>query len=277
MITAFIAGGLGNQMFRYAMGRAVAKKLGVGLQLNISGFDTYTLHRYGLDQWRGVTEPITTYADNMVEEIGLPYTSGLKVFDGCTLGNWDIGNWQCEKYFIDIRQELLRTFQPKALSEQAQWHLRQIREVGEKSIFIHVRRNDYVGCGILGVNLEDYYARAVNLMRNTVDHSQYFMFTDDPKWVRDNFKHCKFTLISGNGTTNCEEMWMMSKCYHAIIPNSTFSWWGAWLHDKPRALRPSRFSRTRKTSVERIVTAPITWFLNKYDSRDIIPNGWIKL
>src|SRR6266705_467480 len=96
VLTTYLMGGLGNQMFQYAIGRAQAKRLGVGLQLDTSFFGSWYHHEYMLDQWQGVTEPTVLSSERRIEEQGLPYQNIVPV-DGQTL----YGYWQCERYFAD--------------------------------------------------------------------------------------------------------------------------------------------------------------------------------
>jgi hypothetical protein len=56
-------------------------------------------------------------------------------------------------------------------------------------------------------------------------------------------------------------MRLMSFCRHHIIANSSFSWWGAWLNSRPG----------------KIVVAPQKWFANGNNTKDLLPESWIKL
>ena len=112
----------------------------------------------------------------------------------------------------------------------------------------------------------EYYERAVNFIAREIKNPQFFIFSDDHVWMKKNMKlNFPTTYVDHNkDDKNYEDMRLISLCRHQIIANSTFSWWGAWLNDNPN----------------KIVIAPKKWF-NKVklsvDTKDVIPNSWIKL
>jgi hypothetical protein len=103
----------------------------------------------------------------------------------------------------------------------------------ENPVFIHVRRGDY--CGLNGWLLEkEYYIRAVQYIKEHVKNPTFFVFSDaDEDYIKNNFKiGCEYEYVgTHNADTNqsFRDMHLMSLCQHAIIANSSFSWWGAWL------------------------------------------------
>ena len=135
-------------------------------------------------------------------------------------------------------------------------------------VSIHIRRGDYVNdshtnsvhgtCGL------DYYQNAMKLISGRVDKPTFFCFSDDIEWAKNKL-HAQYPIIyvDHNGLDNAsEDMRLMSQCKHNIIANSSFSWWGAWLNSNP----------------DKIVIAPTKWFQKEdYDTRDLIPAGWIRL
>lgn len=263
MITTYLMGGLGNQMFQYAMGRASAARLGVELQLDNSSYGPKYRHPYDLPFWSGVTERVV-YGDGAyyrVCEDGMPYNPDTleKITKECTL----YGYWQTEKYFDAVRPELLEAFRPRVVRTPVEQMSDLIKRL-HNSVSLHVRRTDYVGSSVHGVPLEDYYRHALAAVSEKVSSPCVFVFTDDPAWVSmrlmPTINHTKM-LVSGKGFSGPEEMWLMSQCQHSILANSSYSWWGAWLNDSP----------------DRVVTAPKQWFVNGPDSRDIIPDRWLKI
>ena len=92
----------------------------------------------------------------------------------------------------------------------------------------------------------------------------FFIFSDDPAWVRDNLvlKH-KTTIIDHNDPKHgYEDLRLMSLCRHNIIANSSFSWWGAWLNSNPG----------------KIIMAPARWLINpEIDTKDLLPESWLKV
>ena len=121
MLTVRLRGGLGNQMFQYAMGLAQARRLGVRLQLDIGWYDkhpwrladgkTLPSRQYGLDLWEGVAQPTARGIAPTILESGPAYDQAL--VDGIKNGDCLDGYWQAERYFRGIRRELMGIFRPR--------------------------------------------------------------------------------------------------------------------------------------------------------------------
>jgi len=163
--------------------------------------------------------------------------------DPCTM----YGYWQTEKYFRNIAPVIAKRFEfsgtPKALPGDT---------------FIHIRRGDYVNLTAFhGMPGPEYYQKALTYVHNITGRQPTpFIFSDDPEWCKSYFP---YPVIEGN--TKYEDMHMMSVTPHAIIANSSFSWWGAWLRD-PNG----------------ITVAPKQWFTEPtVDSSDLIPGRWAAL
>jgi hypothetical protein len=184
-----------------------------------------------------------------------------------------IGYWQSEKYFKEIepiiRQEFTLRTEPSA---QTQHTARAIR--ASSSVFLHIRRGDYVGepktNKIHGACSMQYYQNAAAHIARAVRRPHFFVFSDEPLWVRENLKlPFTMTIVDHNppGDSHApgcehEDMWLMTLCRHAILANSSFSWWGAWLN-------PER---------DRIVIRPQRWAQDtKFEPQDLIPDSWITI
>lgn len=139
-----------------------------------------------------------------------------------------------------------------------------------QSVAIHVRKGkDYASRHwYTGTCPVDYYLSAVELMKTRLDAPRFYVFTDNPDWVRENFTGFAYALVTGNpvaGPGSHYDMQLMSLCRHNIISNSTYSWWGAYLnrHD------------------DKIVVAPDVWFnpesCKEYRSEKIICRSWFVL
>jgi len=122
---------------------------------------------------------------------------------------------------------------------------------------IHVRRGNYLLKPESHITQSlDYYLRAIKYIERTTDVDYFVVFSDDIEWCKQHFVGDSFLFIN---ETDYIEMWMMSRCDHNIISNSSFSWWGAMLGDQ----------KGRK------VIAPAQWFPNNNpDSSDMIPYYW---
>lgn len=286
-----IIGGLGNQMFQYAFGYAMAKKNNEELKLDISGFDTYDLHDFGLKLYNIKKNQIlksnikykfllsvigyrnTVFLSKVFRKL---YISTLKItklyyqekktftFDEnvfyARTGSYFSGYWQNEKYFKDCRKDLLDIFQLKKIHLKTKVYKNKI--IKNESVSLHVRRGDYLNinevCDI------EYYHKAILLFRG--EHVHFFIFSDDIEWVKNNlnFIDHKTIIELEKDIPDHEEMYLMSLCKHNIISNSSFSWWGAWLN---------------KNDKKRVV-APKKWLTNKdcqNDAQGIYCEGWTKI
>src|SRR4030095_13917195 len=114
---------------------------------------------------------------------------------------------------------------------------RAILDAGERAIFVHVRRTDFLTNPFHMVLPIDYYREAAALMATKVRDPVFFVFSDDPDWCEANFRLPYHTKVVENVDRTVErhlgredaELYLMRQCGHAIIANSSFSWWGAWL------------------------------------------------
>jgi hypothetical protein len=290
VVVVKLIGGLGNQLFQYALGRRISIKRNVPLKLDLSDFESYQLRQYGLHHLN-IVEDIATPEDlarfernapkapvNFISQFGaklFPYyfryitfvESGLP-FDPDVLkirGNLYLdGYWQSEKYFKEIEGVIRREFtvkdRPDPLTEQIAQTISDT-----DSVCLHIRRGDYVSNSetnkIYGVCSLDYYDTAMRELMRTVMAPHYFVFSDDPQWVQDNLKPGHpTTFVTHNDTSkDYEDLRLMSLCKHFIIANSSFSWWGAWLGAHPKKL----------------VFSPRAWFqTGGHDTRDLRPDSW---
>jgi hypothetical protein len=260
MIVA-LQGGLGNQMFQYAFGKSVsqARKESVQFVREQNGPRAYSLGAFNVEiQFLPALRPPIFYEN--------PFAYNPIVYDW--VGQSFSGHWQTERYFNVplVRSHMKLRERP---SEQSSRVADIIRAAGPWSAFLHIRRTDYVGANEAyhGMPSRNYYDRAIELIRQHHGAAKFFVFSDEPDWCRANFP--EFTIVDhnkpGNKTTpgkEHEDIWLMSLCRHAIIANSSFSWWGAWLGDE----QPNR-----------IVIGPTRWFAKTdLESKDIIPERWLK-
>lgn len=292
MIVVRLIGGLGNQLFQYALGRNLAIKNNTELKLDISGFEEYKLHQYGLCHFN-IAEVIATEFDiqnfkpakgqlhswlsgtiskhvlpghrqKWIVEQGFTYNPNIFKMNGDAYLD---GYWQSEKYFIDIAEIIRKEFTvkegPGGLNQEM---LRIIRDT--HSVSLHIRRGDYVSDkktmethGVLGT---DYCTRALDLIKEKITEPYIFVFSDDIHWAKENLAtDVPLYFIDHNGPEkNYEDLRLMSNCQHNIIANSSFSWWAAWLNANP----------------EKIVISPQKWFNHsKNETRDLIPDLWLKI
>ncbi|MCP4397499.1 MAG: alpha-1,2-fucosyltransferase [bacterium] len=293
MIIVKLIGGLGNQLFQYAVARHLAEIHDTELKLDISGFETYTLHKYSL--WAlNVHEKFATPNEiKSLKILGYPiikriirralhksavsapsYIMESREFcfapdilhlpDNVYLD----GNWQSWKYFINIGDLIREEFTVKTTQQGKDKELADYISSCH-SVSVHIRRKDYVSdpqaYQLLGTCSLNYYDKSVRQLTESVANPHFFVFSDDPEWACDNLKlEHPTTFVSHNGPDkNYEDFRLMSQCHHHIVANSTFSWWSAWLGQCPNKL----------------VFVPSQWFRSDYDTtfNDLFPEGWIKI
>jgi hypothetical protein len=175
------------------------------------------------------------------------------------------GTWQSERFFEHAKDHIRQAFifKKHLLNSRTKEIDQIIRQ--ENSISIHIRRGDYLSnqyaYGFAGVCTPEYYTNAINLIKDKVDNPRYYIFTDDSEWVKENFRVENSIYIQHNtGSDSWQDMYLMSQCKHNIIANSSFSWWGAWLNSNP----------------DKIVIAPKRWW-RLFEKDDVVPNEWIRL
>jgi len=284
-------GGLGNQMFQYAAGRALADRLDSRLKVDLSEFDTYLLRRFELDKFNigaGIATPEET--SNIVINpsrfqrnysrlaISMGFGFNNIAFKENKFGYDDTfekirhpmylnGYWQSEKYFKSAKDKLRGEFSlVEKLCDASLKILNGILLC--PAVSLHIRRGDYItnpsAALVHGVCSLDYYYLAINQIAAHVDNPHFFVFSDDPQWARDNLKiSYPVQFVESNGPDRgADDMWLMKSCKHHIIANSSFSWWAAWLNDRQ----------------DKIVVAPRNWFLDKtIDTKDLIPEQWLRI
>jgi Glycosyl transferase family 11 len=274
-VTSYLTGGCANQIFQYATGLALARRLGVDLKLDVSWYETATpsqLRTYSLGLFKGVDARVVhKLLGQVIREEGLSYKP--EVFENASRKCSLVGYWQCEKYFFGLRDELRERLLPREpLPARFIAIERAILDAGERSVFAHLRRTDYVGNPNHLVLPMDYYREAAALIAAKVPDPVFFVFSDDPHWCEENFKLPYPTTIVRNfertegrllGREDAD-LYLMRRCGHAIMANSSYSWWGAWLGADIKG---------------GIVIAPKSWVgpASKYDTRDIVPGRWIRL
>jgi hypothetical protein len=288
-----IYGGLGNQMFQYALYVSLKEdKLKTGLSLSEflheyhhNGFnlgEAFHLHlpfpesiicsfllngkivyknRIGRAFFRRSLE---FYKEKLLkiykEKAEFVYDHALFQQKSSLL----IGTWQVEDYFKKNKALLLKEFDFRIPADEKNKALIKILNA-TNSISIHVRRGDYLSSEYFKSHtvIKDatYYKNAINYLEKNIEDPHYFIFSDDIEWVRQNLYLQNSTVVDYNtGNKSYIDMYLMSLCKHNIIANSTFSWWGAWLN------------RNEK----KIVIMPDKW-LNHVQAPGIFPPEWIKL
>jgi len=290
MIIVKLQGGLGNQMFQYALGRRLAQKNQTELKLDLSFYGDQagvTPRQYELDifkikaasaEKKEVAKIIGPRPPRLIQKIlnrlGISYNNKnyaredsfdfAPAFLSLPDNTYLEGYFQSEKYFLDIRDEILADFSLLSGEEDKITDLSQ-KIASLNSISLHIRRGDYVSrpeaSAFHGVCSLDYYRAAIKIIKDRVSKPHFFIFSDDPDWCRANFSNLeKVEFISG--LNPAQDLILMSRCRHNIIANSSFSWWGAWLNQNAAP----------------IIIAPQRWFNNQaINLEDRLPAAWLKI
>lgn len=171
------------------------------------------------------------------------------------------GYWQSVHYLEIVEKELRQQFEfARQLEGKNEDILRQIQS--SNAVSIHVRRNDYVSSGVYVLLGEEYYSKAINLIRSKVDKPLFFCFGDDMEWCKKNIIGEDIIYVDWNKDDNSYiDMQLMSNCKHNITANSSFSFWGAWLNSYE----------------EKCVIRPKYFYNNHQDPIDYWPEEWISM
>lgn len=255
-------GRLGNQMFQYASLRGIASNNGYEICIPPP--------KMQIDEWRDHAL-FHTFEMNNLNSLNLQYIDGDRpvvqvdfafdeeVYNNCPDWITLFGFFQSEKYFKDIRQDLLKDFTFKSnYMDPAKEYFKNL----DNPISLHIRRTDYITNPNHTALDISYYKKA---LKKFDSDRQVLIFSDDPEWCmsRKMFSDDRF-LVSE--TKNAQvDMAMMSLCKDHIIANSSFSWWAAWLSDANKVIAPKDED----------------WFKGSnnahLDTSDIIPDSWEKI
>ena len=273
-------GRLGNQMFEYAALRGIAARHGYEWCIpppDRKGIENYSLHecfKLSPDRREGIMEPCQ-YAQE-------PYFHFCQeLFDTCPDNVSLHGFFQSWRYFDNVKDEIRKDYTfHEGILEPCKEMMEELE--GQEPIMLHVRRGDsnltdprgfkwsYTQCGSMHpVQPIEYYEKA---LRAFPEDQPVIVFSDSPEWVKEQefFKPNRFMIsvpedkYADGSYTPYSDLCLMSLCSHAIIANSSMSWWGAWLQTNP----------------DKMIFAPKMWFGSDYkdkDTKDLYCPKWILL
>jgi len=256
-----LAGGIGNTLFQYATARALALHNEAALYVDKTYYDNPNRpwpFPYELDDFQ-IEASVKLRHGKQIREPHYHYSPGI-----IREHKEDVfldGYFQSEKYFCEYRDIIIGDFalknRPSFLCQQ--WE-KTIREC-DFPVAVHIRRGERVkhkrARQTHGLVPAEYYMEAMGIIEAKASKiPTHILFTDDPVWAVENIK-TKVVV----GTSAPEDIYLMSLCKGAIIPNSSFGWFGAYLQ------RPGN-----------IVVAPKNWDAGRGDNdKDVIPDRWNKL
>jgi hypothetical protein len=254
-----IKGGLGNQLFCYAAGRRLAINNNTELVIDdISGFvrdfaykRKYMLHTFGIKARKAKSserfEPFSLIKRALFKRIERfkPFTNRRYIeqemldFDERLLHlklkgtTYLDGLWQSEEYFKDVEKVIREDL--KIIPPKDSKNIEMAKKIDQcNAIALHVRWFDMPGANTNGYNVSvEYYKKAIEYIKTKVNNPYFYLFSENPEAAKSKLSYSdrNITFVSHNKGDECAyaDMWLMSKCQHIIMANSTFSWWGAWL------------------------------------------------
>lgn len=291
MVIIRLKGGLGNQMFQYAVARGIsstdrkvfldtsfysynkestealtARKYELSIFPNlraskINSLCSYALANGGFQRTalKSILFPSITHViqkENEFLDFKNISTKRVLLLDGF---------FQSEKYFKHIKSELLNEFAFNYGNYRNDTYVELINS-STNSVAVHIRRGDYMRPAVNiyhGVIPLSYYDQAMQKIEFEIEEPHYFIFSDDIEWCKIHFikYHSKITFIERSSVDDSwKDMWLMTLCRHHIIANSSYSWWGAWLANK-----------------QGFKFAPAEWFNPKvaqFNINDFVPDSW---
>lgn len=284
-----ILGGLGNQMFQYALYISLKHKCnGETVKIDTSCFRGYPLHNgYELERIFNVKPEHATWLDLL--RLAYPYchyrlwqigkrflprkktmviekkneeydASALDVTGDCYFD----GYWQNEKYFMNVKDQLYDVFTPKAIDSRNASFANELSACN--SVSLHVRRGDYTKNPLYGgICDETYYINAIKELQAHIDVDVYCVFSNDIIWCKEHLPRIIGSKVIkyvdwNTKTDSYMDIYLMSCCRHNIVANSSFSWWGAWLN----------------RNKDKIVISPKKWN-NIKGSQFEIPKNWLRV
>lgn len=275
MIMLQMTGGMGNQMFTYALYRALGQ---MGKEVCIEDFTHYDTpeknclqtvfhldyRKADRETYQRLTDSTPDFLHKMKRKLTgrkekIYQEKDAILFEPEVFQAEDvymIGYFQSARYFEKAADSLQKdfSFEWSNFPEKAEKLREQMQK--ETSVSLHIRRGDYMTdkfAGIYGnICTEAYYEAARRYMKEHFGDCRFYLFTDDAEWGRQQESEDTVYVDASEGTGAYVDMALMSCCKHHIIANSSFSWWGAWLDENP----------------DKTVIAPAKW-LNISEGKDI--------
>ncbi|MDC2970490.1 alpha-1,2-fucosyltransferase [Candidatus Pelagibacter sp.] len=296
VIIVNLKGGLGNQMFQYALGYTLAKKKKVPLFFDLRLMEEEKIkpsprnvpRDFDLDIF-GIKKEIVSKKD-LIKIIQFPNNYRLRKYISIILDKLNLftfyekkrvfnqrifknsfkniyldGLWQSEKYFKDIRDEILQIYNFEKINKKEK-NINFLKKIDfSKSVCLNVRRTDFINNPEHNVVNINYYKNAYTNFKNILgDNFKIYVFSDDLEWCKKNlkFNNIEFVEHEYAGFKFYDYLYLMSSFKNFIIPNSSFGWWACWL---------SKYT-------DKVIMTPERWSgLVDESLIDIVPPEWIRV
>lgn len=267
MITSYLSGGLGNQIFQIVAAYSHAIKNNDTAVFDLNNSHT-PLQGQNISKYKNNIFSEFNHMDNVYDVCNNTFSQpGHSYCDIPYFTNQQLqGFFQSEKFFLNVKTDIINKLINGIKIEKEKYEnvidfINKLKKDNEtlKLVSVHIRRGDYIKfpnihtlCGL------DYYKKALSFMEEKIGDFTPIFISDDKQWCFDNFKG-----VISPFNDELEDLILMFNCDHNIIANSSFSWWGAYLNENKN----------------KIVIGPEKWFgpAGPQDQQDTIPNEWIKL
>lgn len=290
MIYLYIIGNCGNQLFQYAFAKKMAletnDKITICWKSKEDMLKRNQLNNYSLDihdnityhkkhflrtifyKARSLSSPDGSYRKferkwaRLFSFFGI-YNMTIGYFDykiRNTKDKYITGYFESSKYFNQIKDVIREQYTPIYSKNEVNTNLYTLINSTE-SVCITIRRGDFLSSEYRDqfmVCTEDYFYKAIEIIKSKVSNPAWFIFSDDIEWVKNNMKFPSPTYYESGNDEIWEKLRLMSSCKHFIISNSTFSWWAQYLSKNDK----------------KVVVAPSVWRWNDPYSNDIYENSW---
>ncbi|OOG68952.1 alpha-1,2-fucosyltransferase [Algoriphagus sp. A40] len=287
-----IFGGLGNQMFQYALAISMDAE-GIPTKISVSDF-LLNRHYQGFELIKAFDVPLpildrvkasamskfrplfvdtnTGFIKNAIKKL---FLNNRNVYQEKMEYHFDeevfrqaysflVGTWQSPKYFETQQQLIREVFNFNKPHDDLNLQLSSDIS-SSNAVAVHVRRGFYLEPTLTSsrmvIDSSDYYYKAFDIISNQVKNPVFYVFSDDIEWAKKNFKGKNFVFVSHNkGANSYLDMYLMGLCRHFIIANSAFSWWPAWL----------------SSNDDKLVVIPKPW-VRESDCPSIYPSEWLTI
>ena len=281
MLIVNLKGGMGNQMFQYALYKALSMR-GKWVMLDFSHirddmnlinrstiFDAYKLDKHYVDFGRVFNKIVSQFLMPVFKKVVGVYMEKEEgrldsEIEDLKKGYLE-GYWQTEKYFKEYRSEICEDF--SLLHDLSEENKNMLEKIAAEpcAVSIHIRLGDYttpVNESLFGgICTEEYYKKAIEYINQKYKRVKFFVFSNGEGNITDVLSGINYEVVNINDeNTGWADMYLMSQCNHNIIANSSFSWWGAWLNQNEN----------------KTVIAPQKW-INGQNMTDICPDEWERI
>jgi hypothetical protein len=299
LILVRFTGGLGNQLFQYAFAKSVALKNNVELKFDVSllgnenNVKDIVVRHFDLDvfklpeQWttkqeialfNGYANP-TLYQKLVFKKnqffkrhplvVQKRHEFDLKQIQSIGKEACLVGRWQSEDFFIEHKDSIKKAFDFSHFTPNAYSHEVAAQMKETISVSVQVRRGDYVThphySKTIGALSAKYYFDAIEYVKSKLSNEAtpfFYFISDDIHWCKENFGHLQHVVFVEQEKSKVgylSDLWLLTQSQHAILSNSTFAWWGAWLGENEKS----------------IIVAPQTWLRElPPNSCEFVPSRW---